>query len=123
MPLLDKLIWQIESHLYENLSLKLLSKRCAASTHHMCRVFQQATGMSVMSYVRARRLSEAAAAIVDQDTHLLTVALDVGYDSHEAFTRAFANYFCVLPSSIRKARSTSSLTLMEPFKMKKGNDH
>ncbi len=119
MSVLDKLIWQIEFRLHEGLTLTHLSKGCAVSPHHMCRVFQQATGLSVMSYVRARRLSEAARAIAEQDKDILTAALDSGYASHEAFTRAFARYFGVLPSSVRKARSLSSLSLMEPIEMKK----
>jgi AraC family transcriptional regulator len=119
MPVLDKLIWQIETDLHSNLSLTLLSRRCAVSTHHMCRVFQLATGISIMSYVRARRLSEAAKAIASKDTDILTAALGAGYGSHEAFTRAFVSYLGVPPSSIRKARSVSSLCLMEPLEMKK----
>lgn len=119
MPALDKLIWQIETDLHKNLTLTVLSDRCAISTHHMCRLFQLSTGLSIMSYVRARRLSEAARTIAQCDADILTVALGAGYGSHEAFTRAFANYFNILPSIVRKARSTSSLDLMEPFKMKK----
>ncbi|WP_300016730.1 AraC family transcriptional regulator [uncultured Roseobacter sp.] len=119
MALLDKLIWQIEAHLDGPLPLNQLADRCAVSTHHMCRVFQRASGMSIMSYVRARRLSEAARAIATQDVDILPVALDAGYASHEAFTRAFARYFGVLPSTVRKARSLLPLTLMEPLEMKK----
>ena len=119
MSLLDKLIWQIEFNLQESLTLTCLASRCAVSPHHMCRVFQKATGLSVMSYVRARRLSEAAKAIAEQDKDILTAAFEAGYASHEAFTRAFARYFGVLPSSVRKARSLSSLSLMEPIEMKK----
>ena len=119
MALLDNIIWQIEVRLAETITLDVLAGHCAVSTHHMCRVFQQATGMSIMSYVRARRLSEAAKVIAAQDADILTVALDAGYASHEAFTRAFAGVFGVLPSTLRKGRPLSTLTLMEPLKMKK----
>ena len=119
MSVLDKLIWQIEFNLHESLTLTRLSEHCAVSPHHMCRLFQKATGLSVMSYVRARRLSEAARSLAEQDKDVLTAALEAGYASHEAFTRAFARYFGVLPSSVRKARSLSSLSLMEPIAMKK----
>lgn len=119
MPITDKLIWQIESRLSEPLSLALLSEHCAVSAYHMSRVFHLATGMSPMTYVRARRLSQAADALAHQDIDILTVALDAGYGSHEAFTRAFATYFGVLPSSVKMARSTSSLNLMEPLEMQK----
>jgi AraC family transcriptional regulator len=119
VPVVDKIIWQIESRLDENLSLQILSDCCAVSAHHMCRVFLLVTGMSVMSYVRARKLSEAAKAVAGQDADILAVALDAGYGSHEAFTRAFAKYFGVLPSTVRQARTISILSLLEPFEMKK----
>ena len=118
MSVLDRLIWQIENRLGDTIGLDALSESCAVSTHHMCRVFQQATGMSVMSYVRARRLSEAARTIAMRDRDLLSVALDARYSSHEAFTRAFAAYFGVLPSTVRRNRSFSTLPLMEPLEMK-----
>lgn len=118
MALLDKIIWQTETALGEAITLTLLSDRCAVSPYHMCRVFQQGMGMSIMSYVRGRRLSIAARTIAECDDAILNIALDAGYASHEAFTRAFACYFGVLPSTIRTARSVSHLTLMEPEKMK-----
>lgn len=119
MALLDKIIWQTETMLGESITLELLSNKCAASPYHMCRVFLQGTGMSIMSYVRSRRLSIAARAIAERDEIILKIAMDAGYASHEAFTRAFAGYFGVLPSAVRAARSISHLSLMEPLKMKK----
>ncbi len=72
-----------------------------------------------MAYLRARRLSAAAEALGTGNEEILTIALDAQYGSHEAFTRAFASYFGFLPSSVRTARSTQSLILMEPLEMKK----
>ena len=118
MALFDRVIWQIETGLGEPITLNALSENCAVSTYHMCRMFQQGAGMSVMAYVRARRLSEAAKTIAVEEKRLLNVAFDAGYASHEAFTRAFASYFGVLPSTVRTARSFSTLPLMEPLKMK-----
>lgn len=57
MPVLERLIWQIEMDLDSDLSLPSLSKRCAVNVHHMCRVFQFATGLSIMSYARAPPIS------------------------------------------------------------------
>lgn len=119
MALIDKIIWQVETDLGQPIALNDLARKCAVSTYHMCRVFQQGVGMSIMSYVRARRLAKAAQAIADTDEVLLSIALDSGYASHEAFTRAFAACFGALPSTIRTARSTAMITVMEPLKMKK----
>lgn len=119
MPLLDRLIWQIETNLDSELSLPSLSERCAVNIHHMCRAFQLATGMSIMSYVRARRLSNAAHVIISSNANIITVALAAGYGSHEAFTRAFASYFGTAPSSLRDGRFALKLEFMEPFEMNK----
>lgn len=119
MALLDKLIWQIEARMTDVLSLEVLAQRSAVSRYHMCRMFQQATGLSIMAYVRARRLSIAAQRIAQTEDDLLTIALDAGYGSHEAFTRAFTALFGVLPSTLRKTRKIAHLTLMEPFEMQK----
>ena len=119
MALLERITWQIEFRLGETVNLKLLSEACGVSAYHMCRVFQQGTGMSIMSYLRARRLSVAAKVIAGGQDSLLNIALDAGYASHEAFTRAFARFFGVLPSTIHTARCLSTLTLMEPLNMKK----
>ena len=118
MAVLDKIIWQIEMNLAQPVSLKSLSEACAVSMYHMSRLFQHSTGISIMSYLRARRLSVAAQAIAAGDAGLLRIALDAGYASHEAFTRAFAGHFGVLPSAVRAARSVLNLSLMEPLEMK-----
>ncbi|MEJ6402782.1 AraC family transcriptional regulator [Yoonia sp. 2307UL14-13] len=119
MSLVAKLAWLIELRLTEAISLNDLASACAVSPYHMSRAFRQATGLAPMTYLRARRLSCAAQMLADGDADILQVALDIQYGSHAAFTRAFANYFGVTPEAVRKARSTQSLILMEPLKMKK----
>lgn len=119
MTLIDRAVWQIEMRLHQPLSLTELSKLCAVSPFHLSRSFRSATGFSPMTYVRARRLSAAAEALATGEEDILAIALAAQYGSHEAFTRAFADYFGLLPRSVRAARSAHSLVLMEPFKMKK----
>jgi AraC family transcriptional regulator len=120
LALLDRIIWQIETNLaQEDISLEILADACSVSRFHMCRAFRQAAGMSIMAYVRGRRLSVAAQAIGSGDDTLLSIALKAGYGSHEAFTRAFSSCFGVLPSTVRKARSIGNLSLLEPVNMKR----
>lgn len=119
MALLDRIVWQIERRLNQPITLGQLADDCAVSPYHMGRAFQQGSGMSIMAYVRARRLSVAARRIAAGDEALIHVAFDAGYESHEAFTRAFAACFGVPPSTVRKARSIATLSLMEPYQMKK----
>jgi len=83
----------------------------------MVRAFAAATGLSVMRYVRARRLSEAARALAGGAPDILTLALDADYGSHEAFTRAFRDHFGVTPEAVRSLARTDSLALQEPIQM------
>ncbi|MGC7407142.1 helix-turn-helix transcriptional regulator, partial [Pandoraea pneumonica] len=70
----------------------------------LSRLFSVTTGWPVMRYVRARRLTRAAYALVDGAPEILGVALDAGYGSHEAFTRAFSDAFGITPEQLRARR-------------------
>jgi AraC family transcriptional regulator len=112
-----KAIWFIESHLDSDLTLAQIAGIGGVSRYHMVRAFGVTTGCSVMRYVRARRLSEAARALAHGAPDILMVALDAGYSSHEAFTRAFRELFGVTPETIRSQRSTGNISLVGPIKM------
>src|ERR1700733_11509695 len=56
----QKALWFIESHLAGELTLDEIAGVGGVSRFHMVRAFVAATGLPVMRYVRARRLSEAA---------------------------------------------------------------
>lgn len=110
-------LWHIDARLAEPLSLHEVAASAGVSRFHLARAFQAVIGRSVMGYARARRLSEAAKALADGAPDILTVALDWGYGSHEAFTRAFRDLFGVTPEQVRAARDCSSLMLVEQIKM------
>lgn len=112
-----KALWFIESHLADELTLDEIAGVAGISRFHMVRAFAAATGLSVMRYVRARRLSEAARALANGAPDILTLALDADYGSHEAFTRAFRDHFGLTPEAVRAATRLDSLKLQEPITM------
>src|SRR6476646_4717369 len=113
----EKALWFIESHLGRELTLDEIAGIAGISRFHMVRSFAAATGLSVMRYVRARRLSEAARALAVGAPDILTLALDADYGSHEAFTRAFRDHFGVTPEAVRAASCVDKLKLQEPIQM------
>src|SRR5262252_7930440 len=113
----QKALWYIESHLAGPLTLDEVSNVAGISRFHMVRAFAAATGFSVMRYVRARRLTEAARALARGAPDILSVALDAEYGSHEAFTRAFRDHFGVTPEQVRAATCLDKLKLQEPIMM------
>ncbi len=103
--------WFIESFLTESLTLEGIAEHCRASPFHLTRAFTARRGMSLMRYVWRRRLSSAALALANTDQSVLAIALDAGYGSHEAFSRAFKAEFNLTPSQVRARGATSGLTL------------
>ena len=113
----QKALWFIESHLADALTLDEIAGVGEISRFHMVRAFGAATGLSVMRYVRARRLSEAARALANGAPDILTLALDADYGSHEAFTRAFRDHFGVTPEAVRASTCLDHIKLQEPILM------
>ncbi len=113
----SKALWHIETRLGDELTLDDIAQAAGVSRFHMARVFEVRMGQSVMGYVRARRLSLAALALAAGAPDILAVALDAGYGSHEAFTRAFSTAFGRTPEAVREAGSVKTLDLQEAILM------
>src|SRR5260370_8045827 len=93
----QKALWYIESHLADALTLEQIAGVGGVSRFHMVRAFAAATGLSVMRYVRTRRLSEAARALAGGAPDILNVALDPDYASPQPFTPPFRDPFWCTP--------------------------
>jgi AraC family transcriptional regulator len=113
----QKALWFIESHLARPMTLDEISAVAEVSRFHLVRAFGEATGLSVMRYVRARRLTEAARALAAGAPDILSLALDSDYGSHEAFTRAFRDHFGITPEMVRATTCLNRLKLQEPIRM------
>jgi len=109
-------IWYIEAHLSSDYSLAVVAEAAGVSRFYLSRAFGEATGRSVMRYVRGRRLSEAARALLAGAPDILSVALDSGYQSHEAFTRAFSDQFGITPQTLRARGQLETISLVEPIR-------
>jgi AraC family transcriptional regulator len=117
MSVVGKAIWFIESHFARDICLEDIAKSVGMSRYHVVRAFGFATGCSVMRYVRGRRLTEAARSLANGTPNILEVALEAGYGSHEAFTRAFREQFGLTPEAVRAQRHLRNIELVEPIKM------
>lgn len=82
----------------------LAAREAGMSDRSFVTWFQAVTGLTFGEYARRRRLDRARALLDDAGSSVLEIALDSGYRSHEAFTRAFADEFGVTPADYRKGR-------------------
>lgn len=117
MSPVGKALWYVERHFAGEIALEEIAQAAGVSRFHMTRAFGEATGHSIMRYVRGRRLSEAARSLANGAPDILAVALEAGYNSHEAFTRAFRDRFGLTPEAVRAQRHLDNVQLLDPIKM------
>ena len=73
----------------ETITLRNLSRKLGYSDYYTTRKFKEISGLTLRDYLRRRRLSFALKEVRDSEKGLLEIALNYGFSSHEAFTRAF----------------------------------
>jgi len=94
----------IDGHLDGDLSLAVLARVASWSTFHFHRAFSALTGMTVHRYVQLSRFKRAAwQAAFRPGASLTDIAFDAGYESQEAFARAFRQRLGQSPSAFRDA--------------------
>ncbi|MDR3436050.1 GyrI-like domain-containing protein [Telmatospirillum sp.] len=71
------------------------------SPFHFHRIYRALTGESIAATVQRLRLAQAAHRLTDTSDSVTNIALDVGYDSPQAFARAFRGFAGVSPSAFQ----------------------
>ena len=88
-------------HLEEDLSLAALAGQAGLSPFHLHRVFSAAAGETPKQFTQRLRLERAAVMLLTTRDSVLDVALSCGFQSHEAFCRAFHRRFRMTASAYR----------------------
>lgn len=92
---------QIANGLDEALDLETLARAAALSPLHFHHVFRGMVGETPLELHRRLRLERAASQLATTGAPVTTVAFDAGYETHEAFTRAFRRAYAMAPSEYR----------------------
>lgn len=106
----------IKSKNDEALALHILAQECGYSECHFSRKFEEISGMQFRDYLRYRKLAFALKQLRDTKDSILDIALDYGFSSNEAFTRAFRDAYGITPSEYRQKPVPVVLrTIIKPF--------
>lgn len=101
---MQRVLEYIDQHLDDDLNLDVLSSVAAFSKFHFHRQFSTTFGLSVHRYVQLTRMKRASYRLAYRDAQSVTdIAMDAGYDTPDAFARAFRQRFGQSPSSFRKS--------------------
>jgi AraC family transcriptional regulator len=89
------------AHLDEDVSLAALAREAGLPAFHLQRIFSATVGETPKQLTLRLRLGRAAVMLLAGDDSILDVALSCGFQSHEAFIRAFRRRFGMTPSAYR----------------------
>jgi AraC family transcriptional regulator len=108
----NKVIRYIEQTIDKEFSLEDLASVACFSPFHFQRVFKAVMGESPKQYIKRLRLEEAARILTFQpELNILEVALRVGFQSLEAFSRAFKDYYTISPNNYRKLEEIERINI------------
>lgn len=96
-----------------SMSVEMVADHAGFSMDYFNRIFLAHTGYTVMSYVNRMRCQKAVVLLRNTDKTILDIALEVGYDSHEGFIKAFKKIYDVTPSDYRKQKKGHILSWSE----------
>jgi len=99
-----RVLVHIQQHLDEVLALDHLAGLACFSPYHFHRIFKGMVGETLKEHIRRLRLERAATQLKLTRRQVTYIALDAGYQSHEAFTRSFRALFGRSPSAYRSAK-------------------
>lgn len=94
---IENCIDYIEDHIKENINIEEVAIQSGYSLYHFCRVFSLCKGVTVMEYIRGRRLSLAAIEL-NKGRKIIDIALDYGFETASGFTKAFRRTFGYSPT-------------------------
>lgn len=102
---IQKTIDYMEEHLDEEPDIEKLSDMAALSPFYFQRLFRRLVKRPVADYIKQRRMSRAIKAL-QSDRKILDIAVELGFNSHEHFTRVFKESFGMTPQEYRKDPKT-----------------
>ncbi|MFC6334801.1 helix-turn-helix domain-containing protein [Paenibacillus septentrionalis] len=98
---LNEALDYIEQHLDTEIDELEVARRACCSVYHFKRVFSFLSGISLQDYIRRRRLTLAALELQDRTAKVIDISLKYGYQSPDAFTRAFQAMHGITPTEMR----------------------
>lgn len=102
---INNAIEYIEDNLGSNISIDEIAKVAFTSRYHFQRMFHALTGVTLTEYIRNRRLTLAGEELSSKDVKIIDVAAKYGYESPDAFTKAFQRLHGSTPSMIKKGNT------------------
>ena len=97
----------VNEHYMQELSLDKLSTRFFLSREHISRRFKQEKGMTLSNYVTQLRINQAKRWLSETDEKMYSIALKLGYQDENYFSKLFKKIVGMTPLEYRNAGGKS----------------
>ena len=112
---LNKMIKYIEDNLGNEIDLDYLSTITNINLFILERIFMFLTNMTIIEYIKKRRLSKAFEEIRNSNLKIIDIAFKYQYNSASSFNRAFKQLFSITPTECRKGIGNYKIVPMVYF--------
>jgi len=109
IKVIENVINYIEDNLCESIKVLELAKGHGMSPWQFQRIFRSHVGDSLGNYIRSRRLTKVAEALINSDQKIIDIAIEYQFNSQEALTRSFKSFFGMTPKKLRTDNCTLNL--------------
>lgn len=99
---LRRVLEYIDQHAEQPINLDTLSGVAAFSKFHFHRQFTALLGMPLHRYVQLVRMKRASWRLAFREAPVIDIAMDAGYETPDAFARAFRQQLGQAPTAFRK---------------------
>lgn len=113
---------KIEASLCLDIDYQDLAKGVGINFATLQKIFPLVTDISLAEYVRCRRLTLAGRDLAQSDFRIIDIAMNYGYSSAAAFSRAFYSFHGIKPSEVKRnvkhLKCYPKIVLSKPAKVK-----
>lgn len=99
---LKRVLNYIKENYQEKICIDDLAKEANLTRYHFCRVFKSLTGQTPIEYINYYRINQALRLLEDEDSKIMNIAMEVGFDNFSYFIKKFKEYKNCTPSEYRK---------------------
>ncbi|ALV94044.1 MULTISPECIES: helix-turn-helix domain-containing protein [Pantoea] len=99
---MHQLMQWIEDNIEQRLILETVARRVGYSQWHLQRLFRSHTGIALGTYIRERKLTASAIALVNSNMPLMEIAIKYGFESQQTWCRTFRRMYHLPPGAFRR---------------------
>lgn len=94
----------IHAHMFEeSLTVEWIKRECGISDNNISGRFKYYVGQGIKAYINNHRIGLAKHLLGQNQTTILTIALEIGYSSHAAFAVSFKRHVGCTPATFRES--------------------